>query len=172
MKRPALALVFLLGVWCGATVFMWQVAIGNFSVANALAESDRDGFSEAVSGLSSENLRAALRYQASETNRLFFNGWGWAQIPLALPVVFLAWRCGNRFTLTAVGLMAAPALFLQLYVVPETIRLGRAIDFAQEGELAAEVERFWTLHHTYTGLDMLKFVLGLAALGSVLFRKT
>lgn len=172
MKRTTLALVFLLGVWCGATVFMWQVAIGNFSVANALAESDRDGFSEAVSGLSSENLRAAVRYQASETNRLFFDGWGWAQIPLALLVVFLAWRHGNRFVLLAVGLMAALALFLQLYVVPETIRLGRAIDFVQEGELAAEVDMFWTLHHTYTGLDMLKFVLGLAALGSVLFRKT
>ena len=172
MKRHALALVFLLGVWCGATVFMWQVAIRSFTVANALAASDDPGFRAVVEGLPAENLRAAVRYQASEVNRLFFNGWGWTQILLAAPAVFSAWRLRNRLALAAVGVMAALTLFLQLYVVPETIRLGRAIDFAREGEMVAASEMFWTLHHTYTGLDMTKFVLGIAAAAIVLARKS
>ncbi len=171
MKRSALPLVFLLGVWCGATVFMWQVAIHNFTVANALAESDDRGFRAAVEGLSAENLRAAARYQASEVNRLFFNGWGWMQVPLAALAVFAAWRLRNRLALAAVGVMTALTLFLQLYVVPQTIRLGRLIDFAQEGEQAAASEMFWTLHHVYTGLDMAKFVLGIAAVVIVFVRK-
>ena len=171
MKRSAAALVFVLGVWCGATVFMWQVAIRNFTVANALAASEDPGFRAAVEGLSPENLRAAARYQASEVNRLFFNGWGWAQIALAAAAAFPAWKLGYRPALGAVGAMAALALFLQLYAVPETIRLGRLLDFAQEGEQAAAREMFWTLHHTYTGLDMAKFALGIAAVVLVLARK-
>ena len=171
MKRSALPLVFLLGVWCGATVFMWQVAIQNFTVANALAASENPGFRAAVEGLSPENARAAARYQASEVNRLFFNGWGWAQLALGAPAVFFAWRLRRRLVLAAVGAMAALALFLQLYAVPETIRLGRLLDFAQEGEQAAAREMFWTLHHAYTGLDMTKFALGIAAVVLVFVRK-
>jgi len=163
MTRSALLLVFLLGIWCGATVFMWQVAIQNFAVANGLAESDNTGFKTVVSELSTENLHAAVRYQASEVNRLFFNGWGWAQLPIALLAVFLAGKLGDKFILIAISIMTALTLFLQFYVVPETIRIGRLIDFISEGELAAEAEMFWTLHHTYTGLDMSKFVVGLMA---------
>ncbi len=172
MNRPDLPLVFLLGVWCGATVFMWQTAIQNFTVANALTQSDNTGFRAAVEGLSAENLRAAVRYQASEVNRLFFNGWGWAQIPIAALSVFSAWRLRNRFALATVGVMTVLTLFLQLYVVPETIRLGRLIDFVRDGEPAAASEMFWTLHHTYTGLDMAKFVLGIVVVVTVLVRKS
>ena len=52
-------------------------------------------------------------------------------------------------------------VFLQLYVVPETVRLGRLLDFVPREPPPPEDAPFWRLHHTYTGLDMLKFVLGL-----------
>ena len=61
-------------------------------------------------------------------------------------------------------------LALQFYVVPETIRLGRIIDFLPREPAPPEAAPFWRLHHTYTGLDMLKFLLGLATMG-VLLRK-
>ncbi len=163
MKRPALLLVFLLGIWCGATPFMWQVAIQNFTVANGLAESDNARFKTVVSELSADDLRSAVRYQASEVNRLFFYGWGWAQLPIALLAVWLTWKLGDKFILIAISIMTALTVFLQAYVVPETIRLGRLIDFISDGELAAETDMFWILHHTYTGLDMSKFVVGLVA---------
>ena len=52
---------------------------------------------------------------------------------------------------------------LQFYVVPETIRLGRLMDFVPREPPPPEAAPFWRLHGAYTALDMLKFLLGLAA---------
>ena len=102
----------------------------------------------------------------------FLRGWGWVQLPIALLAVALAWKLkAGRFVSVAVGAMLLITLFLQFYVVPETVRLGRLIDFIEEGELAAETSFFWTLHHSYTALDMLKFLLALATAGVLMFRK-
>ena len=93
------------------------------------------------------------------------------QIPIALVAFALAWRVGEGKTLLIlVGLMLLIVLALQLYVVPETIRLGRILDFIPRDPPPPEDAPFWRLHHTYTGLDMLKFVLGLAATGMLAWR--
>jgi hypothetical protein len=60
------------------------------------------------------------------------------------------------------AVMLLITVFLQLYVVPETVRLGRLLDFVPREPPPPEAAPFWRLHHTYTGLDMLKFLLGLA----------
>ena len=164
MRASAALLLFLLGAWCGGTLFMWQTAIQNFAVAEAIATSDHQGLRSAVGAVADEGLRQALRFQASEVNRLFFAAWGWVQIPLAGACLLLAW-IGRRGIAAPVltGCMLLIAVALAAYVVPETVRLGRMIDFASQGELLEARSAFWTLHHTYTGLDMLKLLLGLAA---------
>lgn len=168
MRRRSLILCFLLGAWCAATLFMWQTAIRSFAVAERVQHSEEAGLQAAVDGLSDESLRRVLRYQASEVNRLFFRGWGWVQLPIAVAVCFLAWRSpGGRFVAYATGLMLAITVVLTAYAVPETIRLGRLMDFAGQDELPEVRSMFWTLHHSYTGLDMLKFGLGLACFGTV-----
>ena len=86
-KRATLALLFVVGLWSGCSVFMWQVAIQNFAVAERLAVSSDEGLRDAVNGLSDEGLRSALRYQASEVNRLFFGIWGWVQLPIAVSLL-------------------------------------------------------------------------------------
>ena len=147
---------------------MWQVAIRSFAVAESAAASGDPGLADAVGNLSPEGLRLALRYLASEVNRLFFVGWGWIQIPLAATVLLLA-----RFARSGRGAVAVAAaafvivIVLASYVVPETVHLGRMMDFAPETDLPDVRDRFWLLHHTYTGLDMLKLVLCLAAVGLV-----
>ena len=161
-------LVFILGVWCGASVFMWFVATRNFAVARALQETPAAGFEQVTAALDAEAIRLTTRHQASEVNRLFFDAWGLVQIPIALIAFTLAWRAGaGRAVLLLVGLMLVIVLGLQLYVVPETIRLGRILDFMPRDPPPPEDAPFWRLHHTYTGLDMLKFVLGLAATGTL-----
>lgn len=158
-----MTLLFLLGAWMGATLFMWTVATQNFAVVEQIREHGSEGFMATVSGLSPEELRLALRYQASEMNRLFFEGWGMVQPPLAVAVMLLAWRSGSgRLVLVATAVMLLITVFLQLYVVPQTVYLGRALDFVPREPPPPEAAPFWRLHHTYTGLDMLKFVLGLA----------
>ena len=171
MSRWALILCFLLGAWSSATVFMWQTAIRNFAVAADVISSDDEGLRTIVGDLPDENLRSVLRYQASEVNRLFFRGWGWVQLPLAVAVCGLAWaRPGGRVVRWASGIMFVIVVILGVYVVPETVRLGRVMDFLAEGELPEIESAFWRLHHAYTGLDMVKFGLGLLAFGRVCFR--
>jgi hypothetical protein len=169
--RSRLTLLFLLGAWMGATVFMWMVATQNFAVVEQILAGPPEGFAAAVSSLSPEDLRLALRYQASEVNRLFFEGWGMLQPPLAVLVMLLAWRSGSsRLIVALIALMLLVTVFLQLYVAPETVRLGRLLDFVPREPPPPEAAPFWRLHHTYTGLDMLKFVLGLAVFASHLRR--
>ena len=164
MRRSVLLLLFLLGAWSCGTVFMWQTAIQNFVVAEAVASSGHDGLKEVAEGLSPGSLRTLVRHQASEVNRLFFSGWGWVQLGLAALSFALAWlcRCG-RMLVILVGAMLLIVVGLALYVVPETVRLGRLMDFAADGSLPQVEGMFWTLHHAYTGVDMLKFVIGLVA---------
>lgn len=164
MSRPTLLLLFLLGAWSCGTVFMWQTAIQNFSVAEAVASSDHEGLEAATGGLAADSLREVVRHQASEVNRLFFSGWAWVQLGLAALSLAFAWtsRCG-RTLVALVGAMLLITLGLAAYVVPETVRLGRMMDFAADGSLPQVEGMFWTLHHAYTSVDMLKFVMGLVA---------
>ena len=171
MKRATLALLFLVGAWSGCSVFMWQVAIQNFAVAEGLSVSSDEGLRDAVNGLSDEGLRSVLRFQASEVNRLFFRNWGWLQLPIAVFLLLLvrAARCG-MIAMTMAAVMLLIAVGLAAYVVPETVRLGRLIDFAAESSLPDVRNSFWTLHHSYTTLDMLKLVLGLGV-ASIAWRR-
>lgn len=164
MKRPVPLLLFLLGAWSCGTLFMWQTAIQNFTVAEAVASSAHDGLAAAADGLEPGSLRILVRHQASEVNRLFFSGWGWAQLGLATLAFLLAWvgRCG-RAVVMLVGAMLLITVALAVYVVPETVRLGRLMDFAADGSLPQVEGMFWKLHHAYTGVDMLKFAMGLVA---------
>ena len=109
---------------------MWFVATQNFAVAGALQDAPAEGFVAVTSGLDTDSIRLATRHQAGEVNRLFFYGWGLVQIPIALLAFGLAWSVrSSRILLVIMGLMLLIVLVLQLYVVPETIRLGRVLDF-------------------------------------------
>jgi len=164
-------LLFLLGVWCGASVFMWFVATGNFSVARQLQDNPVADYRKTVAPLDDATLRLATRHQASEVNRLFFDRWGLAQIPIAVIALALAWKArASRRVLALFGLMLLIVVGLQVYVVPETIRLGRLLDFVPRDPAPPEEGPFWRLHHAYTGLDMFKFALSLAA-AAILIRK-
>lgn len=168
--RLRILLGITIGLWLAGTLFMWQVAMKNFAVVESVLAEPPAGLTESVSPLTAEQLRPALRYQASEANRLFFSGWGWTQIPLALATLALTWMSFTCKGLRAMALTTLLiALFLQLHVVPETIRLGELIDFDRSGGPVEET--FWTYHHLYTGFDMLKFLL-LLGLGGVLARKS
>lgn len=168
---PKLILVFLLGAWSGGTLFMWSVAMQNFRVVNNVLEADHADVRQAASSLEPGGLRLLLRYQASEVNRLFFDRWGLVQLLIAAMVMILAWKQDGRFIPAAAVVMLLICLAFQFYVVPETIRLGRIIDFLPREPAPPEAASFWRLHHAYTGLDMLKFLLGISATG-VLLRKT
>jgi len=158
------ALLFLLGVWCGASLFMWMVATQNFRVVDNVLQAPPHEFAALAEELEAEDVRLLMRHQASEVNRRFFYGWGAVQVPLAMIVVLLMWRArAGKLPFAAAIVLLLIVFGLQVYVVPETIRLGRMLDFAQRVPPPPQESKFWTLHHTYTALDMLKFLLALGS---------
>ena len=163
MSRGTL-LAFLLGAWCAATLFMWFVAVHNFRVVDGILASKNPELAQITEALSDEQRRLMARHQASEVNRLFFDGWGKVQLPLAAVVLLLAWRARlGKFVIAATAAMLVIVVVLQLWVVPETVRLGRIMDFLPRDPAPPESALFWTLHHTYTGLDAVKLLLALAS---------
>ena len=169
MNKKVLA-AFVLGAWGGGTLFMWMVAMENFQVVEAILGAPSQAFGEISSALAADNLRLVMRYQASEVNRLFFDGWGIVQIVLAAAFLWPAWKLGGRFLPATAVLLLVTCLVLQFYVVPETIRLGRIIDFLPRDPVPPESVAFWRLHHAYTGLDMVKLLVILGSFGAVLRR--
>ncbi len=146
------ASLLILGAWIAGTLFMWTTATRNFAIVDQILAAPPDGVAFD---------RDLMRYQAGEVNRFFFNAWGWTQTVLSIVLIFVSWARRAWLRRIAVAL-AAITLFFQLYVVPQTIHLGRLLDFAPDGAFPTETSLFWTLHHTYTGLDMLKLLLLLA----------
>lgn len=160
-RRALLSLV--LGVWIGGTLFMWTVATQNFALVKEILAAPGAGLTQLSDALSADELRLLMRYQASEANRLFFEAWAMAQLPIAALAMSLAWNAGPKPKALRIvtAAMLLITVFLSLWVVPETVRLGRLIDFIpRDGSSAAEVS-FWRLHHAYTGLDSVKLLLAL-----------
>lgn len=154
-RRTALA--FVLGGWAVGTLFMWVVATQNFSVVDRILSAPPTAIDSMAAPLEEGHLREVLRYEASELNRLYFGRWGLVQLPIALAAIALAWSGGRRL-LIATLLLAVIACGLEFYVVPETIHIGRQIDFQPREPSTPLQDQFWRLHHTYTGVDMLKFL--------------
>ncbi len=152
--------VWILGAWLGGTLFMWTVATQNFRVVDRLLSAPAAGFRERIQG----ETRLVMRHQASELNRLYFQYWGWAQLALGLALAALIFPtpAGRLVKLAAAAMLVIVAV-LQFYVVPETIRLGRLLDFAARTPPPPEEAPFWRLHSVYTILDSLKLVAGLVA---------
>jgi hypothetical protein len=166
-RRTALA--FVLGGWAIGTLFMWGVATQNFAAVDRILAAPPAAFQSMTASLDAEQAREVLRYEASELNRLYFDRWGYAQVLLALIAVALAWNGGRRIR-AGILVAAVIAVGLQFYVVPETIRIGRMIDFQPRQLASARHAVFWRLHRAYTSLDMLKF-LTIAGCGIALLRE-
>jgi len=168
--RTQLLLTATLGAWLAGTLFMWMTAIKNFETVDVILTAPPPALKSMTAELAAADLREVMRYQASEVNRLFFAGWGATQVLLGLVALLLGWKSsgGRMVTGCVVGAVVIAGV-LQTVAVPETIRLGRIIDFG--GGSLAETAAFWRYHHTYTGLDMTKVILLIVATGLLSWRQ-
>lgn len=163
------AAIFFLGAWLAASLFMIFVAVGAFR------------------GLRPENLREAdqvyaeipaaerpvkLKYIASELNRFYFTGYGYAQVALGLGacLCFAASARGGKAVGGMLFLSLALALVFAFYINPEIIPLGRQIDFMPRDPKPPEVLRFDKLHKASEMIEGLKILLLIGA-AAVLIRR-
>jgi len=161
-RRTLMALV--LGAWMAGTLFMWGVATQNFRLVDRILAAPPEPWSERARFLPPQDVRLLMRHQASEVNRLFFERWGWAQIGLGILFAGLVFSApSDRWLRLSAVAMLGIALGLQFGVVPETVRLGRLLDFAPRDPAPPEWAPFWRLHAAYTGLDGTRLLLNLFA---------
>ena len=159
--RGRILIAFFLGAWVGGTLFMWAMATQNFRVVDRLLASPSPELRQHHSPLAPGEARLLMRHQGSEVNRLLFDRWGWMQLGLGLILVWLTFRSTpDHWLRITILLMALIAAGLQFAVVPETVRLGRLLDFAPRSPAPPEVAPFWRFHNAYTALDALKLLLG------------
>ena len=168
MTRPTL-IALVLGGWIAGTLFMWAVATQNFRLVDRILAGPPEAFAARARPLAPGDTRLLMRYQASEVNRLFFERWGWAQVGLG---ALLGWLVffgpADRWLRLSAAVMLLIALALQFGVVPETVRLGRILDFAPRDPAPSEAARFWRLHGFDTALDGTRLLINLFAAFRVL----
>jgi len=151
---------------------MVMVATQNFRSVDRLLAKPSILAAQQLGKLGPGPARALLRYQVSEQNRWYFETWGFAEIILgvALFSVLLFGSTETKFTLLLSLLMLLIALAQRLLLTPEIVALGRLIDFLPTGVASAERARFWMLHTVFSGVEVLKWVLGLIITVKLLFR--
>jgi hypothetical protein len=158
--------VAILSAWLTLTPVMWFAATKSFSTVDRVLRTANPQFVEATKGLAEGQSRAVLRYAASEINRTFFWGYGFAQVVLGGVLLLLLWRATPRDSLGfgVVCVMLGLILILTLVLTPIIVSLGRSIDFVPRNPPPPVMPRFWALHGAFSGLDGLKFLAGLGLL--------
>jgi hypothetical protein len=158
--------VAMLSAWITLTPLMWFAATKSFSTVERVLRHADPHFREATKGLAEGQARVVMRYAASEINRTYFWGYGFAQAVLGAVLLLVLWRQSPRDSLGfgVVCVMLALVLVLTLVLTPMIVALGRSIDFVPRNPPPPVMPRFWALHGAFTGLDGLKFLAGLGLL--------
>jgi|SRR5579871_641995 len=156
---------FFLGAWLGACLFMDMVATQNFRSVDRMLASPPMVVAQRVQAIGGHDAaRAFLRFQASELNRRYFNGWENVQIVLGLLLIGTLYAAGyrNKVTLGLPGMMLLVTLVMHFFLTPEITRMGRAMDFTPVGAPSPNTTRFWAFHGFYSALELIKLGWGVA----------
>jgi hypothetical protein len=163
---------FLLGAWLAAGLFMALVATQNFRSVDRLLAQPAAAAAEQLHKLGPAG-RMLLRYQAAEQNRWYFETWEIAQVGFGILLLLVLLFGSNETNLT----LALPLLMLLIVLVqrfaltPQIVDLGRLIDFVPAAEPSAERSRFWLLHSSYSGMELVKWALGFLLTARLLLRR-
>jgi hypothetical protein len=162
MKRDLVLL--LLGAWLLGLVAMAAVAMQNFYTIDRMLDSlPNSTFARGVEALDEHEAPAArdfLRYLSSELNRLFFWGWGLAEVVIGAAVTWLAWSFPERRVRWVAVAMLATTLVLTFGATPPIVSIGRELDFVPRDPPPPELATFGLLHAAYSIGDGIKLVLG------------
>jgi hypothetical protein len=153
---------FVLGMWIAGSLFMTLVAIQNFRSVDRLLESPAPELSLQLDKLGRDTARTVFRHQVSEQNRWYFQFWEVVQLGLGAALVFLLLGThSGKGTIALSSLMLAIAAAQYWALTPALVVLGRSIDWADRALPSGERNHFWTLHHAYSGMEVVKWLAGL-----------
>jgi len=152
----------VIGVWLMGSICMSVVATENFYTVDRLLAAPANGpFTAMVEKLGQPAARELLRYLSSELNRLYFQMWNVAQIGLGVLALWLvAGSTEQGPARKAIIAMLAIVVLMLVYLTPQIVSLGRALDFVPRDPPPPGMSRFWVLHAAYTSLEMIKLLAG------------
>ncbi len=153
----------LLGAWLGAGILTDIAVTQNFQTVDRFLETPGSATTSAqLNQIGRTEARVILRRNAGEENNWIFLNW--ERVELALGgALFILLLFGSRPQKLMLGFCAAMLLIVMaqhFLLAPQIAEIGRRVD-----ELPAadpEVHKFWMLHGFYSGLDILKLVVGFA----------
>ena len=160
---------FVLGSWLTGSVFMAWIATENFrGVDRLLAQPNPVAQLEFKTLESDRNFgagaaRLLLRYQVSEQNRFYFESWEFVQMALGSLLFFflLFGTREDKYSLAGVLLMVVLVAVQRFLLTPDLTVLGRNLDFVPLADTVEERGRFWMLHNAYSGVELVKWAVGL-----------
>jgi len=156
--------MFCMAVWLAGTVFVAIVATQNFyTIDRLLTDSPNGVFRHAVDSMTqTPTVRELLRYLASELNRLYFQYWNLAQLPLGILALWLVSKLPkSRHATWEIAAMLGVVLFLMLGVTPPILSVGRSLDFVSRDPAPADMRTFGLLHTAYAVFTLINIVLGI-----------
>jgi hypothetical protein len=154
--------MFCMAIWLSGSVFIAVVAAQNFyTIDRLIAKSPDDVFRVVVETMENPPARDFLRYLSSELNRLYFQYWNLAQLPVGIIALRLISRIpGSRLATFGIVAMLCVVLFLMVFITPQILAIGRGLDFVPRNPPPPELRTFALLHTTYSALMVVNVVLG------------
>jgi len=152
-----------MAVWLAGMVSISIVATQNFyTIDRLLTDSPNGVFRHAVDTMTqTPTVRELLRYLSSELNRLYFQYWNLAQLPLGILALWLVSKLPNSKHATwEIAAMLGVVLFLMLVVTPPILSVGRELDFVARDPVPPGMRTFALLHTAYAVFTLINIVLG------------
>jgi hypothetical protein len=154
--------MFCMAIWLFGNLFMMVVATQNFyTIDRLIASSPSETFTSTAAAMQNPSAREMLRYLSSELNRLYFQYWNLAQLPLGIIALSLVSGIpGSKPATWEIVSMLLVVLFLMAFITPPLLRIGRSLDFVPRDPVPPQMRTFGLLHTAYTVFSVINLVLG------------
>lgn len=153
----------LLGAWLGASVLADVAVTQNFQTVDRFLQSPGSvSTSTVLRQIPRDRERFILRRNAAEENNWIFLNWERVQLVLG-SLLFLLLLFGERpqwLMMAACGAMLLIVAGEHFFLTSLITDLGRKVDDLPATD--PQSREFWILHGVYSGLDILKMLVGLA----------
>jgi hypothetical protein len=162
----------LLGAWLGASILTDVAVTQNFQAVDRFLEAPGNaGTSAELSRIGRARERAILRRNAGEENNWIFLNWERTEFAVggALFLLLLFGERPQKTMLILCLLMIVVVALEHFLLAPEITGMGRIIDDLPAA--APERKRFWMLHGAYSGLDILKMLIGFVLAARLTIRR-
>jgi len=156
----------LLGIWLGAGIFADFAVTRNFrQVEGFVADPGSVSASVEMNQVGRARERLILRRYVGELNNSIFESWEWAELALgSVLIAVLFFDRPSKLILASPVAMLVIVLVQRFYLTPEVAALGRKLaDIPADAVAKSPLNTtFWTLHGIYSGVEILKLLVGFA----------